>query len=346
MRESRKLFSVCIPAYNRAHHLSALLDSIFAQEFKDYEVVICEDSSPERNLIAAIVREYSARYASVVRYYENPENLGYDGNIRNLVQKASGEFCFFMGNDDVMCPGALETCAGTIRRFPNVGLILKSYGIFEGTPENISQEIRWFKEEKEFAAGPTAIRFAFRRSGVISGYVAHRDSANEAATERFDGTLYYQMHLTANMLIGRSAVCTPNMLVLCRAGERPDFGCSSKEKGKYIPGSYSPEARLSMVGGALSIVRNLRDKTGIDVVEDVIHDYASYFYPYIKDQLNLPLRKYYRLYRAYGRMGFVRYPLFHVYCWLGYVLGERRFDALTYFVRKRLGRSPKWGPSY
>jgi abequosyltransferase len=340
---TRKLFSVCIPAYNRARHLRGLLNSIFAQDFGDFEIIICEDMSPERAKISATVQEYQSRYPDVIRYFENRENLGYDGNIRNLVEKASGEFCFFMGNDDVMCSGALENAASVIRRHPSVGLVLKSYGWFDETPENVNQEIRWFNEEREIPGGIPAIRFAFRRSGVISGYIVHRDSADEAATAKFDGTLYYQMHLTANVLIKKTAVCTPKVLILCRGNEPPDFGHSSKEKGKFVPGRYTPQARLNMVGGALSIIRDLKETRGIDVVDDVIRDYANYFYPYIKDQLTLPLRDYYRLYRGYGRMGFAKYPLFHLYFVLGYLLGERRFDALTAVIRKFLGRSPRFG---
>jgi hypothetical protein len=132
------------------------------------------------------------------------------------------------------------------------------------------------------------------------------------------------------------------VLVLCRNNEPPEFGNSAREQGKYVPGKYTPEARLSMIGGALSIIRDLKETRGIDVVEDVVHDYASYFYPYIKDQLELPLADYYRLYRAFGKMGFSRYPLFHLYFLLGYLLGEKRFDALTAVIRKRLGRSPRF----
>jgi abequosyltransferase len=340
--QTRRLFSVCIPAYNRAHHLIALLDSIFAQDFHDFEVVICEDSSRERAQIAAIVHEYQSRYPETLCYFENEENLGYDANIRNLVQRASGKFCFFMGNDDIMCQGALQNAAGVVRRYPNVGLILKSYGWFDETPEKVNQEIRWFNEEKEFPAGIPAIRFAFRRSGVLAGYIVHRDSANQAATAKFDGTLYYQLHLTASVLINKTAVCTPKVLILCRGGQ-PEFGNSAKEKGKYVPGRYTPQARLNMIGGALSIIRDLKRTQGIDVVEDVIEDYANYFYPYIRDQLTLPLRDYYELYRAYGRMGFARYPLYHLYFVLGYLLGEKRFDALTALIRGQLGRSPRFG---
>ncbi len=342
MSRHRKLFSVCIPAYNRAHHLAALLDSIFAQDFRDFEIVICEDMSREREQIATIVRDYQVRYPGVLRYLENESNLGYDGNIRNLVEKALGEFCFFMGNDDIMCEGALGNVADVIRRHSNVGLVLKSYGWFDEVPEKVNQEIRWFSEEKEIEAGIPAIQLAFRRSGVISGYIVHRDAANEAATSKFDGTLYYQMHLTARVLISKTAVCTPKVLVLCRNNEPPDFGNSAKEKGKYVPGGYTPQARLSMIGGALSIIRDLKETRGIDVVEDVIRDYANYFYPYIKDQLTLPLGDYYKLYRKFGRMGFARYPLFHVYFLLGYCLGEKNFDAMTATIRKRLGHSPQF----
>jgi len=340
---TRKLFSVCIPAYNRAHHLAALLDSVLAQDFKDFEVIICEDLSREREQIAAIVDQYQERYPGVLRYFENEENLGYDANVRKLVRGASGEFCFFMGNDDIMCPGALANAASVLRRYPNVGLILKSYGWFHEMPEQVHEEIRWFKEEREFAAGIPAIRFAFRRSGVLSGYIVHRDSAYQAATDKFDGTLFYQMHLTARVLINKTAVCTPKVLVLCRANGLPEFGNSIKEKGKYVPGTYTSQARLNMISGALSIVRDLKQTKNIDVVEDVIHDYANYFFPYIRDQLTLPLRDYYELYRAYGRMGFARYPLFHLYFILGYLVGERRFDALSAFIRGRLGRSPRFG---
>ena len=96
-----------------------------------------------------------------------------------------------------------------------------------------------------------------------------------------------------------------------------------------------------MISGALSIIRDLKETRGIDVVEDVIHDYANYFYPYIKDQLTLPMRDYYKLYRGYGRMGFARYPLFHAYFLLGRLLGEKKADALFDAIRRHIGHTPQ-----
>jgi abequosyltransferase len=343
MTVERPTFSICIPAYNRAIHLVALLDSILAQDYASFEIVICEDRSPERPKIAAIVEQYTLSHPGKIRFFENEHNLGYDANIRNLVEKAVGHYCFFMGNDDLMCPNALTVAADIIIRHPGVGFLLRSYAWFDEVPERPADVVRYFNEERKFSAGAEAIGICFRRSGVISGYIAHRATAHAVATDKFDGSLYYQLHLTANILVTRCAVFTPKVLVLCRNSELPDFGNSAKEKGSFVPGQYTPEARLKMIGGALSIIKNLKTTRGIDLVEPITHDYANYFYPYIRDQLNLPFRSYFQLYRGYASMGFWRYPMFHFYCWSCYLLKERRFDAIVKTIRGRLGRSPQFG---
>lgn len=343
MTQKRKTFSICIPSYNRSRHLGPLLDSIFAQDYSDFEVVICEDKSPEREQIALIVKSYEERYPGMIAYHENTENLGYDGNIRNLVAKATGEFCFFMGNDDLMCSGALRTVADLLRRHENVGLVLRSYAWFDFVPANINQEVRYFKEERTFAPGSEAIRVCYRRSGVISGYIIHRDSAYSFATDQFDGTLYYQMHLTAQVLVTRCAVYTPEVLVLVRSGEPPEFGGAQNERGKYAPGGYTPAARHNMIRGVLTIIENLKKTRGIDLVEDIRSDYANYFFVYIRDQLRLPPRSYLSFYAGYARMGFYRYPMFHLYCILAYIIGEKRFDDMTRLIKKFVGRTPHFG---
>lgn len=339
----RPKFSVCIPAYNRARHLAPLLDSILAQDYEDFEIVLCEDRSPERDAIVAIADDYLQKYPGKLRIFLNEHNLGYDGNVRNLVEKAAGEYCFFMGNDDLMCPDALRVAADVIDRHDGVGVVIRSYAWFDESPDQLAEQVRYFGEERVFAPGVDAISICFRRSGVISGYIVHRDSAQEVATSRFDGSLYYQMHLTANVLVTRSAVFTPALLVLCRNTEPPDFGNSGAERATYVPGKYTPQARLKMVAGALSIVQDLKERRGVDLVDVITRDYANYFYPYIRDQLNAPVGELFSLYRNFGKMGFSRYWLFHVYFVLGFVLGAQRLDACIKLGRKMLGHSPRFG---
>ena len=98
-----------------------------------------------------------------------------------------------------------------------------------------------------------------------------------------------------------------------------------------------------MIQGSLRIIRDLQVEGSQHLANEVQQDYANYFYPLIKDQLGLPVGKFLWLYRAYGRMGFFRYPMFHFYCVIAYLLGERKFDLTTKAIRRHLGRTPQFG---
>jgi glycosyltransferase involved in cell wall biosynthesis len=337
------MFSICIPAYNRACYLRELLDSIFSQDFSSFRVVICEDDSPQRNQITEIAEQYVKRWPDRIDYFANAKNFGFDGNLRELVRRSTGRFCFFMGNDDILCPGALSHTAELIERHENVGMVLKSYAWFDGSPDRINQTVRYFEREVLFQPGREAIGVCFRRSGVISGYVIDREEAQKAATDKFDGTLYYQMHLTASVLCRKAAIATPKVLVLCRNGEPPDFGNSERELAIYTPGRYTPQARLNMIGGALAIIKNLKETCGIDLVDDVTRDYANYFYLCIRDQLSLAPRAFWELYRKFAALGFSKYPSFHAYCIIAYILGQKNCDNAIRLIRRVVGHSPRWG---
>src|SRR5258708_2759326 len=110
--------SVCIPAYNRAEYLPALLDSALSQNYPNLEIVITEDNSPEREQIAQVAREYRERGVECIHYFENEKTLGYDGNLRSLFARATGDYCVMMGNDDLLCPGSLATIGGLLAEHP------------------------------------------------------------------------------------------------------------------------------------------------------------------------------------------------------------------------------------
>ena len=342
---ARPLLSICIPAYNRARYLAPLLDSITAQGGDDVEIVIAEDASPERAQIAAIVQAaVQAGGPMPIRYVENAANVGYDGNIRELVALALGRWCFFMGNDDLMAPGALAATRAHLTAHPGIGLLLRGYAWFRGSPEQLAGTLRYVTEPTLFAPGADAITMCFRRSGVISGYIVDRDAAFAAATDRFDGTLYYQMHLTASVLATRPALAVPEVLVLCRDGTPPEFGAAAAEQAHFTPGGYTPAARVRMVRGAFEILAahaSPDDPATRDIWQRVVRDYARHFYPFVMDQLTLPWRDYLRLCRAYASTPVGTHVAFYVNCTVAYALGRRRADAVIKGLRGWLGRTPR-----
>lgn len=323
--------------------LSDLLESIFSQNFVDYEIVICEDFSPQRLEIRNIVNSYKNQHVGLIHYYENPKNLGYDGNIRNLIDKSNGEYCLFMGNDDLLCSDSLNTISSIVTRYKNCGVIVRSYATFDSDPNKIKQIFRYFKDEIEYKPGVNAVVAGFRRSVVIPGMVINRAAAKAIASPIFDGTLLYQLYLVGLISASRSVIFTPEIIALRRDGVAPDFGNSEVEKGKFVPGQQTPESSVNFVGGMLQIAKYIENETSLLVYKPIIADIARYSYPILSIQSNRPKKVFIKYFLDLAKLGLSRFPFFYAYFLSLLFLGSERVDSLIIYIKNKLGYTPKLG---
>jgi abequosyltransferase len=97
--------SICVPTYNRADMLGALIESVIRQAAPDVEIVISDNASTDGT--QQLVRDWQSRYDRLV-YDRSPENLGPDRNYLRAVDLAQGDYCWLMGSDDALAPGACE----------------------------------------------------------------------------------------------------------------------------------------------------------------------------------------------------------------------------------------------
>ena len=90
------LISICIPAYKRIQFLQRLFDSISIQTFKDFEVVIT-DNSPDET-----VSTFIENYVGIdnIFYHRNPITLGTPENWNESIRKAGGTWIKLMHDDD------------------------------------------------------------------------------------------------------------------------------------------------------------------------------------------------------------------------------------------------------
>ena len=80
--------SLCIPTYNQVDSLRKVLDSIAAQDFGDYEIIITDDSPGDS--ISQLLREYS--FKGEVRYFKNSVRKGSPENWNQAIHHASGDY--------------------------------------------------------------------------------------------------------------------------------------------------------------------------------------------------------------------------------------------------------------
>jgi glycosyltransferase involved in cell wall biosynthesis len=146
--------SICIPTYNGRQYFAECINSILAQTFSDFEVVICDDQSLDGTLDYA--REL-AKGDKRFRFIANPRRFGLVGNWNNCVQQARGDWIKFVFQDDVISPSCVEKLLAACQREDKMFGFCERDFIFEaGTTEKLRD---WFAGHKQrlwtdYQAGP------------------------------------------------------------------------------------------------------------------------------------------------------------------------------------------------
>ena len=96
--------SVIVPVYNTEQYLHRCIDSVLAQTYKDFELLLIDDGSTDSS--GAICDEYAARDSRVKVFHK--ENGGVSSARRIGVEQSHGEFIYFVDSDDAILPDTLE----------------------------------------------------------------------------------------------------------------------------------------------------------------------------------------------------------------------------------------------
>lgn len=119
--------SVCIPTWCGGDFLAAAIESVLAQSFADFELVVIDDASPDDT--PRIVERYCDD--TRVRFVRNSSNLGPQGNWNRCLAEARGEFVKVLPHDDVIAPDCLARQLAALARHPDVVLAFCSRRIID-----------------------------------------------------------------------------------------------------------------------------------------------------------------------------------------------------------------------
>ena len=122
---------VCIglPVYNGGEYLVETLDSILAQTYADFELIISDNASTDST--EEVCRAYAAGDPRI-HYYRNEENLGAARNFNRVFALAVGEYFRWAAADDLYAPEHLERCVEILDRDPSVILCYTRAQVIDG----------------------------------------------------------------------------------------------------------------------------------------------------------------------------------------------------------------------
>lgn len=97
--------SICIPTYNRGIFIGETLESVISQATEDVEIVISDNASNDNT--ESIVQYYTKRFPQIT-FFKWEQNMGADKNYFKVVDLAKGDYCWLLGSDDCIKPGAIK----------------------------------------------------------------------------------------------------------------------------------------------------------------------------------------------------------------------------------------------
>lgn len=119
MAEHRPLVSIGLPVFNGQNYMRFSIESILAQTFTDFELIICDNASSDGT--EGIGRGYAGRDARI-RYERNPQNIGASANFNRTFELARGKYFKWAAHDDVLEPDYLEKCVAALEANPDAVL--------------------------------------------------------------------------------------------------------------------------------------------------------------------------------------------------------------------------------
>jgi hypothetical protein len=180
-RVSRPIVSVLVTAYNRETYIASSIESVLAQTFGDFEVIVTDNQSTDGTL--EIARQYE-RLDPRVRVVLNERNLGQFGNRNRAASLAAGEFLKFHDSDDLMYPHCLAVMAPLLAAEPRAGFGLSNSRSWPGGPSPMlltprDSYRREFLGHGLFMCGPAGALFraeVFRALGAFEDHGAPSDT--------------------------------------------------------------------------------------------------------------------------------------------------------------------------
>jgi len=112
--------SIGLPVFNGERYIKEALDSILAQSYKNFELIISDNASTDHT--QQICLDY-AKKDSRIRYYRNKENLGAAKNFNKVFHLSSGKYFKWAAYDDVIGPEYVDKCVSILNKDPSIVLV-------------------------------------------------------------------------------------------------------------------------------------------------------------------------------------------------------------------------------
>jgi len=135
--------SIITASYNYEDFIKETIESILAQAYSDWELIIVDDGSSDNSL--DVIESYARRDRRISLFtHPNNINRGLIETVKLGLSHAAGDYIAFLESDDIWCPTHLEDKINVLKSYPEVGLIFNSVEMF-GDEKTMREYDKYFE---------------------------------------------------------------------------------------------------------------------------------------------------------------------------------------------------------
>ena len=153
--------SVIIGIYNCASTLVEALDSLYAQTFQDFKIILCEDGSSDNTY--QVAKEYADKHDNII-LIRNEKNMGLNYTLNHCLKYADTEYVARMDGDDISLPTRFEEEVKFLDSHPDYAIVttpMKYFdenGIFRESHGGREPKLTDFPKYSPFCHAPCMVR--------------------------------------------------------------------------------------------------------------------------------------------------------------------------------------------
>lgn len=131
--------TVCIPTYARTRWLAEAIESVLAQTFGDFVLLVGDDATPG-DAVRPVVEAYDDPRIRFVRF---ERNAGIVGNFNRLLELSETDYVLQIGDDDAIHPDLLAETVAALDRDPRVGLVHTRFDLIDDDGDLLEADTDW-----------------------------------------------------------------------------------------------------------------------------------------------------------------------------------------------------------